>query len=88
MAKMIIKQLKSPKTGSMAWFNKYNRTIIWGKDEIIDPQWIQLGWNSSIKTLKDGTRKMSKTVSSSYEQAYNNGIAIIKNSGCILEAAE
>lgn len=85
MAKIIIKELKAPKTGSMAWFSKYNRTIIWSKDEIIDPEWVKLGWSSDIKTLKDGTRKMSKTVAASYEKAYNNGVAIVKNSGCHLE---
>ena len=85
MAKIIIKQLKAPKKGSMAWFNKYRRTIIWNANEIIDPKWIELGWASDIKTLKDGSRKMSKTIAASYETAYDNGVAIVKNSGCRVE---
>lgn len=88
MAKIQIKELKAPATGSMSWTGKFNRTIVWTPTETISEQWLDNGWRSNIKTLKDGTRKLSQTVAGEYNKVLSMGQAIIHNSGCVLETAE
>ena len=87
MAKIIIKQLTAPKTGSMSWLGKYNRTIIWAPTETISEEWLDMGWRSDVKTLKDGTRKLTQTVANDYDKVLANGQAIIRHSGCVVETA-